>query len=215
MKYKACLFDLDGVLVDTAVYHFQAWKILGKQFDFELSHQQNEELKGISRVESLEKILHWANFQATEKQKEAWLLEKNETYLKLISHMNPSEILPGVLPFLAQLKDQGYLIALGSASKNAKIILEKTGLITWFQAIIDGNSVSKSKPDPEVFQKGAEALGILAAECIVFEDAQAGIDAAKAGGMKVVGIGSSEVLHGADRIITSFTDIQANELLSL
>ncbi len=215
MKYKACLFDLDGVLVDTAVYHFQAWKILGKQFDFELSHQQNEELKGISRVESLEKILHWANFQATEKQKEAWLLEKNETYLKLISHMNPSEILPGVLPFLAQLKDQGYLIALGSASKNAKIILEKTGLITWFQAIIDGNSVSKSKPDPEVFQKGAEALGILAAECIVFEDAQAGIDAAKAGGMKVVGIGSSEVLHGADRIITSFTDIQATELLSL
>lgn len=215
MKYKACLFDLDGVLVDTAVYHFQAWKILGKQFDFELSHQQNEELKGISRVESLEKILHWANFQATEKQKEAWLLEKNETYLKLISHMNPSEILPGVLPFLAQLKDQGYLIALGSASKNAKIILEKTGLITWFQAIIDGNSVSKSKPDPEVFQKGAEALGILAAECIVFEDAQAGIDAAKAGGMKVVGIGSSEVLHGADRIITSFTDIQATDLLSL
>ncbi|MHA8052324.1 beta-phosphoglucomutase [Aquirufa sp. OSTEICH-129A] len=215
MKYKACLFDLDGVLVDTAVYHFQAWKILGKQFDFELSHQQNEELKGISRVESLEKILHWANFQATEKQKEAWLLEKNETYLKLISHMNPSEILPGVLPFLAQLKDQGYLIALGSASKNAKIILEKTGLITWFQAIIDGNSVSKSKPDPEVFQKGAEALGILAAECIVFEDAQAGIDAAKAGGMKVVGIGSSVVLHGADRIITSFTDIQATELLSL
>lgn len=215
MKYKACLFDLDGVLVDTAVYHFQAWKILGKQFDFELSHQQNEELKGISRVESLEKILHWANFQATEKQKEAWLLEKNETYLKLISHMNPSEILPGVLPFLAQLKDKGYLIALGSASKNAKIILEKTGLITWFQAIIDGNSVSKSKPDPEVFQKGAEALGILAAECIVFEDAQAGIDAAKAGGMKVVGIGSSEVLHGADRIITSFTDIQATDLLSL
>lgn len=215
MKYKACLFDLDGVLVDTAVYHFQAWKILGKQFDFELSHQQNEELKGISRVESLEKILHWANFQATEKQKETWLLEKNETYLKLISHMNPSEILPGVLPFLAQLKDQGYLIALGSASKNAKIILEKTGLITWFQAIIDGNSVSKSKPDPEVFQKGAEALGILAAECIVFEDAQAGIDAAKAGGMKVVGIGSSEVLHGADRIITSFTDIQATDLLSL
>ncbi|MHA8064250.1 beta-phosphoglucomutase [Aquirufa aurantiipilula] len=215
MKYKACLFDLDGVLVDTAIYHFQAWRTLGKQFDFELSHEQNEELKGISRVESLDKILHWAQFQATQEQKDIWLKEKNETYLELISHMNPSEILPGVLSFLKQLKDQGYLIALGSASKNAQIILEKTGLITWFQAIIDGNKVTKSKPDPEVFLKGAEALACSPANCIVFEDAQAGIDAAKAGGMKVVGIGSSAILFGADKIIPSFNDIQVSDLLLL
>ncbi|MDF5689695.1 beta-phosphoglucomutase [Aquirufa aurantiipilula] len=215
MKYKACLFDLDGVLVDTAIYHFQAWRTLGKQFDFELSHEQNEELKGISRVESLDKILHWAQFQATQEQKDIWLKEKNETYLELISHMNPSEILPGVLTFLKQLKDQGYLIALGSASKNAQIILEKTGLITWFQAIIDGNKVTKSKPDPEVFLKGVEALACSPADCIVFEDAQAGIDAAKAGGMKVVGIGSSAILFGADKIIPSFNDIQVSDLLLL
>lgn len=215
MKYKACLFDLDGVLVDTAVYHFQAWKILGKQFDFELSLEQNEELKGISRVESLDKILNWANFQASKEQKEKWLKEKNETYLELISHMNPSEILPGVISFLDQLKEQGYLIALGSASKNAQIILEKTSLINRFQAIIDGNKVAKSKPDPEVFQKGAEALGCQAAECIVFEDAQAGIDAAKAGGMKAVGIGSPNSLKGADIVISSFTELHVSDLLLL
>ncbi|TBH73813.1 beta-phosphoglucomutase [Aquirufa nivalisilvae] len=215
MKYKACLFDLDGVLVDTAIYHFQAWKTLGKQFDFELSHEQNEELKGISRVESLEKILQWANYQATQEQKDRWLKEKNENYLALISNMNSSEILPGVIPFLQQLKEQGYLIALGSASKNAQIILEKTGLITWFHAIIDGNKVTKSKPDPEVFQKGAEALSCTAEECIVFEDAQAGIDAAKTGGMKVIGIGSPLVLSGADKIISSFTEIQVSDFLTL
>lgn len=215
MKYKACLFDLDGVLVDTAVYHFQAWKILGKHFNFELSHEQNEELKGISRVESLDKILHWAHFQATQDQKGRWLKEKNETYLELISHMNPSEILPGVISFLDQLKEQGYLIALGSASKNAGIILEKTGLTTWFNAIIDGNIVTKSKPDPEVFLKGAEALGCPATACIVFEDAQAGIDAAKAGGMKVVGVGSPTILRGADKVISSFTELQVSELLLL
>ncbi|MCZ2474261.1 beta-phosphoglucomutase [Aquirufa ecclesiirivi] len=215
MKYKACLFDLDGVLVDTAVYHFQAWKILGKHFNFELSHEQNEELKGISRVESLDKILHWAHFQATQEQKGRWLKEKNETYLELISHMNPSEILPGVISFLDQLKEQGYLIALGSASKNAGIILEKTGLTTWFNAIIDGNVVTKSKPDPEVFLKGAEALGCPATACIVFEDAQAGIDAAKAGGMKVVGVGSPTILRGADKVISSFTELQVSELLLL
>lgn len=215
MKYKACLFDLDGVLVDTAVYHFQAWKILGKHFNFELSHEQNEELKGISRVESLDKILHWAHFQATQDQKGRWLKEKNETYLELISHMNPSEILPGVISFLQQLKEQGYLIALGSASKNAGIILEKTGLTNWFNAIIDGNVVTKSKPDPEVFLKGAEALGCPATACIVFEDAQAGIDAAKAGGMKVVGVGSPTILRGADKVISSFTELQVSELLLL
>ncbi len=215
MKYKACLFDLDGVLVDTAVYHFQAWKILGKHFNFELSHEQNEELKGISRVESLDKILHWAHFQATQDQKGRWLKEKNETYLELISHMNPSEILPGVISFLDQLKEQGYLIALGSASKNAGIILEKTGLTNWFNAIIDGKVVTKSKPDPEVFLKGAEALGCPATACIVFEDAQAGIDAAKAGGMKVVGVGSPTILRGADKVISSFTELQVSELLLL
>jgi beta-phosphoglucomutase len=211
--YKACLFDLDGVLVDTAIYHFQAWKNLGKQFGYELTEEQNEQLKGVSRVESLNKILDWANYLATQEQKAAWLIEKNEDYLRLISNMNPSEILPGVLEFLQQIKDLGYKIALGSASKNAEIILEKTGLMPWFDLIIDGNKVSKSKPDPEVFLKGAEGLGLSPETCIVFEDAQAGVEAAKAGKMKAIGIGEAETLALADKIIPNFIGVKAAELL--
>ncbi|MHA8091797.1 beta-phosphoglucomutase [Aquirufa regiilacus] len=213
MMYKACLFDLDGVLVDTAIYHFQAWKNLGKQFGYELTEEQNEQLKGVSRVESLNKILDWANYTATQEEKSVWLIEKNEDYLRLISSMNPSEILPGVLSFLEQIKALGYKIALGSASKNAEIILDKTGLTPWFDLIIDGNKVSKSKPDPEVFLKGAEGLGIAPEECIVFEDAQAGVEAAKAGNMKAIGIGESETLFLADKIIPNFIGVKAAELL--
>ena len=139
MSYKACLFDLDGVLVDTAIYHFQAWKKLGENFNYQLTEEQNEQLKGISRVESLNRILAWANFSATAEQKETWLIEKNTIYLDLISNMNPDEILPGVIDFLVQIKAEGYKIALGSASKNAEIILEKTNLLPWFDLIIDGN----------------------------------------------------------------------------
>lgn len=213
MTYKACLFDLDGVLVDTAIYHFQAWKNLGTKFGFTLTEEQNEQLKGVSRVESLNRILDWANYSATEEQKSAWLIEKNDNYLELISNMNPSEILPGVLDFLHQIKQAGYKIALGSASKNAEIILAKTRLTEWFDLIIDGNKVTKSKPDPEVFLKGASGLGFLPTECIVFEDAQAGVEAAKAGNMRAIGIGEAEMLAGADKVIPSFVGIQAAELL--
>ena len=213
MTYKACLFDLDGVLVDTAIYHFQAWKNLGTKFGYTLTEEQNEQLKGVSRVESLNRILDWANYSATDEQKSAWLIEKNDNYLELISNMNPSEILPGVLDFLSQIKQAGYKIALGSASKNAEIILTKTGLLAWFDLIIDGNKVSKSKPDPEVFLKGASGLGVLPTECIVFEDAQAGVEAAKLGNMKAIGIGDQEMLGQADKVITSFEGVQARELL--
>jgi beta-phosphoglucomutase len=213
MNYKACLFDLDGVLVDTAIYHFQAWKNLGKKFNYELTEEQNEQLKGVSRVESLNKILAWANYSATEAEKSEWLVEKNEEYLRLISNMNPSEILPGVVEFLTKIKELGYQIALGSASKNAEIILQKTGLIDWFDLIIDGNKVNKSKPDPEVFLKGAEGLGLSPEHCIVFEDAQAGVEAAKAGNMKAIGIGDAETLKLADKIIPNFIGVNAVELL--
>lgn len=213
MSYKACLFDLDGVLVDTAIYHFQAWKMLGENFNYQLSGEQNEQLKGVSRVESLNRILDWASYTATEEQKEIWLKEKNDNYLQLITHMNPSEILPGVVDFLGQIKADGYKIALGSASKNAEIILEKTNLMPWFDFIIDGNKVSKSKPDPEVFLKGAEGLELLPSECIVFEDAQAGVQAAIAGGMKVIGIGEATVLGEADKVIPSFKGIKSADLL--
>lgn len=213
MTYKACLFDLDGVLVDTAIYHFQAWKNLGSKFGYVLTEEQNEQLKGVSRVESLNRILAWANYSATEEQISAWLIEKNENYLELISTMNPSEILPGVVDFLGQLKKAGYKIALGSASKNAEIILAKTGLTEWFDLIVDGNMVTKSKPDPEVFLKGAMGLGVEPAACIVFEDAQAGIEAAKAGNMRAIGIGEAEMLGQADKVIPTFVGVQASELL--
>ena len=212
MKYKACLFDLDGVLVDTAIYHFQAWKNLGKNFDYELTEEQNEKLKGISRVASLDRILTFAQKEASQEEKNKWLIEKNENYLELISNMNPIEILPGVLDFLQEIKAQGYLIALGSASKNAEVILRKTGLISWFDAIIDGNHVQKSKPDPEVFLKGADALGVSPENCIVFEDASAGIEAAKRAGMKAIGIGDSSILDGADQVISSFVGVKATKL---
>ena len=214
MSYKACLFDLDGVLVDTAIYHFQAWKMLGENFNYQLSEEQNEQLKGVSRVESLNRILNWASYTATEEQKEIWLKEKNDNYLQLIMNMNPSEILPGVVDFLGQIKADGYKIALGSASKNAEIILEKTHLTPWFDLIIDGNKVSKSKPDPEVFLKGAEGLGLLPSECIVFEDAQAGVEAAIAGGMKVIGIGEASVLGDANKVIPNFVGIKSADLLN-
>ena len=214
MSYKACLFDLDGVLVDTAIYHFQAWKMLGENFNYQLTEEQNEQLKGVSRVESLNRILNWASYTATEEQKEIWLKEKNDNYLQLIMNMNPSEILPGVVDFLGQIKADGYKIALGSASKNAEIILEKTHLTLWFDLIIDGNKVSKSKPDPEVFLKGAEGLGLLPSECIVFEDAQAGVEAAIAGGMKVIGIGEASVLGDANKVIPNFVGIKSADLLN-
>jgi beta-phosphoglucomutase len=213
MTYKACLFDLDGVLVDTAIYHFQAWRMLGENFNYQLTEEQNEQLKGVSRVESLNRILDWANYSASTEQKEAWLIEKNENYLQLISNMNPAEILPGVLDFLGQIKELGYKIALGSASKNSEIILTKTGLLPWFDLIIDGNKVTKSKPDPEVFLKGAEGLGFQPEECIVFEDAQAGVEAAKKGGMKTIGIGEADVLSEADKVISTFIGVKATELL--
>ena len=213
MSYKACIFDLDGVLVDTAIYHFKAWKKLGENFNYQLTEEQNEQLKGVSRVESLNRILDWASYSASDEQKEAWLKEKNDNYLHLISNMNPSEILPGVVDFLGQIKVEGYKIALGSASKNAEIILEKTGLMPWFDIIIDGNKVSKSKPDPEVFLKGAEGLGLLPSECIVFEDAQAGVEAAISGGMKVIGIGEASILNDADKVIPNFIGIKSAELL--
>ena len=213
MTYKACLFDLDGVLVDTAIYHFQAWKMLGENFNYQLTEEQNEQLKGVSRVESLNRILDWASYSATADQKEVWLKEKNDNYLQLISNMNPAEILPGVVDFLAQIKEQGYKIALGSASKNAEIILEKTGLMPWFDLIIDGNKVTKSKPDPEVFLKGAAGLGFQPKECIVFEDAQAGVEAAKKGGMKAIGIGEASVLIEADKVIPNFIGINSADLL--
>lgn len=200
---KAVIFDLDGVLVDTAIYHFQAWHRLATSLGYSFSVADNEQLKGVSRVESLELILKWAGLEKSGQEKERLLVQKNQWYLTLIEQLNPEQLLPGSLDLLNKLREKNILIALGSASKNALNILQKTGIVDYFDALIDGNVVSASKPDPEVFLKGAAALAISPSYCLVLEDAQAGIDAAKAANMQVIGVGEADNLKGADDIVAN------------
>ncbi|HEY0176033.1 MAG TPA: beta-phosphoglucomutase [Pedobacter sp.] len=211
----ACIFDLDGVLVDTAVYHYQAWKKLANSLGFDFSQAQNEQLKGVNRMSSLEKILGWGGVSKTTAEKEELAALKNTWYVDMISRMSASEVLPGSVELLQQLKDRGIKIALGSASKNSGLILERTNLAHFFDAIVDGNAVTSSKPDPEVFLKGAEMLHTAAEDCIVFEDAAAGVEAAIAAKMAVVGIGEAENLPGADKVIRDLSAITVEELISL
>ncbi|MGJ1437981.1 beta-phosphoglucomutase [Sphingobacterium siyangense] len=198
---KAVIFDLDGVLVDTAIYHFQAWHRLAEDLGYSFSIVDNEQLKGVSRIESLELILKWAGVEKSEAEKADLLVLKNQWYLELIEQLSPDHLLSGSLELLKKLQEKGIKIGLGSASKNAMGILEKTGIIPYFDALIDGNVVQLSKPNPEVFLKGAEVLEIAPAHCLVLEDAQAGIDAARAAGMQVIGIGLEEHLRGADLVV--------------
>jgi beta-phosphoglucomutase len=212
---KACIFDLDGVIVDTAVYHYKAWKRLANQLGFDFSEEDNEKLKGVSRVRSLELILQWGGVTKTKAEQDELAAEKNAWYVDMISHMTPAEILPGAKEFVESCRQAGLKIALGSASKNSGMILEKVGITHLFDAIIDGNKVSKPKPDPEVFLKGAEELNIAPADCVVFEDAIAGIEAAINGGMKSVGIGSPEVLGNANLVVSGLNEMSLEKVREL
>jgi beta-phosphoglucomutase len=212
---KACIFDLDGVIVDTAVYHFKAWKRLANQMGFDFTEEQNELLKGVSRVRSLEIILGIGGVTKTEAEKEELATLKNQWYVEMIGQMKPDEILPGAREFVQACRDAGIKTALGSASKNSMMILAKINMVDLFDAIIDGNKVSKAKPDPEVFLKGAEELGVKPANCVVFEDAIAGVEAAVNGGMKVVGIGSSKVLTGANLVVAGLGEMSLERLNKL
>ena len=207
MNKKGFIFDLDGVIVDTAKYHFLAWQKLAKSIGIDFSHEQNEQLKGVSRVKSLEKILTWGNKTISEDKFNALMASKNDDYLSFIAKMNHNEILPDVPKVLNYLKEQDQPISLGSASKNARQILEKVDLLKQFDAIVDGNDVSKAKPDPEVFLVAAKALNIKPEECIVFEDSVAGVQAANTANMISIGIGEQNVLHEADYVFSGFTEI--------
>lgn len=198
MSKKAFIFDLDGVIVDTAKYHYLAWKELANQLGFDFTLEQNELLKGVSRVRSLDILLDIGKLRLEEEQKSKYLTEKNEQYLQYIAKMDHNEILPGIDDLLHYLKLNNVPFSLGSASKNARLILEILDLIDLFDAIVDGNDVSTAKPDPEVFLIAAQKLGVSPENCIVIEDAQAGIQAANAAGMTSIGIGDSEVLKEAD-----------------
>lgn len=205
MNDKGFIFDLDGVIVDTAKYHFLAWQKIASELGIEFTPEHNEQLKGVSRVRSLDIILELGNIRAAQSDKDRWLTQKNGDYLSYIIDMDQSEILPGVMPILEFLKSNNQKIALGSASKNAKPILEKTGILSYFDAIVDGNDVSNAKPDPEVFLQAAKLLNVKPINAIVFEDAVAGIQAANIANMTSVGIGEEDVLHEAKYIFKDFT----------
>lgn len=204
---RGAIFDLDGVIVDTAKYHYLAWRSLAERLGFEFTAAGNERLKGVSRVESLKILLEIGGVEAGEAERLKMAEEKNKEYVEYISRLEPAEILPGAKEYLQQLRQQGVKIALGSASKNAAFILDRLGIAELFDAVIDGTKVSKAKPDPEVFLAASEALGLAPADCVVFEDAAAGVEAGKAAGCRVVGIGSSEVLFAADRVIRGLDEL--------
>ncbi|WP_338732759.1 beta-phosphoglucomutase [Mangrovimonas cancribranchiae] len=215
MNTKGFIFDLDGVIVDTAKYHFLAWKKLANSIDVDFNKEQNEQLKGVSRVKSLEKILAWGNKSISEDEFMSLMAKKNDDYLSYINKMGEDEILPDVPKILNYLKTNNQAIALGSASKNARKILEKVNLISSFQAIVDGNDVSKAKPDPEVFLIGAKLLNQKPENCVVFEDSVAGIQAANIANMISIGIGDKNVLHEADYIFKDFTEISTDFIKEL
>jgi len=215
MNKKGFIFDLDGVIVDTAKYHFLAWQRLAKSLDIDFTEEENEQLKGVSRVKSLEKILAWGNKTISDDRFTELMAKKNTEYLSYIAEMDSNEILPDVPRILNELIVKKQPISLGSASKNARIILERVHLKKHFDAIVDGNDVSKAKPDPEVFLIAAKLLNMSPEDCIVFEDSVAGVEAANAANMISIGIGSKAVLGHAKYVFNDFTEISDNFITML
>lgn len=207
MNKKGFIFDLDGVIVDTAKYHYLAWKELANSLGIDFTEKENEQLKGVSRVRSLEKILSWGNKTLPQDEFTRLMATKNDEYLSYINKMNESELLPEVKDKLTFIKNKKQGIALGSASKNARYIIEKVDVKDMFDAVVDGTDVSKAKPDPEVFLIAAKLLNIEPENCIVFEDSVAGVQAANTAKMISIGIGSEEVLGEADYVFKDFTEI--------
>ena len=209
---RGFLFDLDGVLVDTAQYHFLAWQRMAAELGIHFGEAENEQLKGVSRAESLNRILAWGGKSLSDAEKQHWMTLKNDWYLELVRGMPADDYLPGAHEFLRASRAAGIKVALGSASKNAPLILERLGWIPLFDALVDGNVVTASKPDPEVFLEGARRLGLKPEECVVFEDSEAGVEAARRGGMMVVGIG-----HGldADLLVSGLDQLTPEQALQL
>jgi len=215
MTKKGFIFDLDGVIVDTAKYHYLAWKKLANSIGADFTEIQNEQLKGVSRVKSLEKILDWANKSISEDQFMELMARKNDDYLSHIAQMDENEILPDVTTILDNLIKQKQPIALGSASKNAREILKKVNLYNRFDVIVDGNDVTEAKPNPEVFLIAANKLNIEPENCVVFEDSTAGIQAANTANMVSIGIGQKKVLHEADDVFIDFTEMSTDYIKEL
>ncbi len=209
---KACIFDLDGVIVDTAKYHYIAWKEIARELNFDFTEHDNERLKGVSRMRSLDILLEIGGLLLNEETKISLADKKNKNYVSYIEKMTSAEILPGVPAFLKELKNNRIKTAIGSASKNTPLILQRIGLANYFDEVVDGNKASKAKPDPEVFLLGASGLGVSPGNCVVFEDAEAGIEAALAAGMKCVGVGNPQILYKAHMVISGFEEMDFNRL---
>lgn len=215
MKISAVIFDLDGVIVSTDEYHYQAWKQISDQEKIYFDREINETLRGVSRMESLDIILSRSDRRYNDNEKQLLALQKNEIYCKLLNNLSPNNILPGVINLLLSLKARDIKVAIGSSSKNTPFILQQIGLTSNFDAIADGNSIKNSKPDPEVFLLAADMMGVTPTVCAVIEDAQAGIDAAKAAGMKAVGIGSASTCLNADLKLKDLTNLDIDQLLEV
>lgn len=216
MGIKLCIFDLDGVICNTAKYHYLAWKELADDLHIPFTLQDNERLKGVSRMASLDIILSLGNREdVTQEEKLAMAECKNTRYVEMISKMERDEILPGVEAFLKELREHGMKIALGSASKNTGIIMDRLNLRESFDYIVDGTMIENTKPDPEVFLKSMEHYDFEPEECIVFEDAAAGVEAAHRGGMRCVGIGNKEDLPEADYLLPGFAGVSFQTILKV
>ena len=212
---KGFLFDLDGVIVDTAKYHFLAWKRLADELNINFTLEDNELLKGVSRMASLDIVLGLGKLALDHDKKLELATRKNNWYVDYITKMPTDDLLPGALDFLKEAKNRGIKVALGSASKNAQTILDRLEITSYFDAIISGNEVSKAKPDPEVFLLGAKSVGLEARQCVVFEDAQAGVEAAHNAGMKCIGIGDPIILGEADIVVNGLHDITVDQVLNI
>ncbi|MBK8700015.1 MAG: beta-phosphoglucomutase [Saprospiraceae bacterium] len=204
---RGCIFDLDGVIVDTAKYHYLAWKRMASLLGVAFTEEDNEHLKGVSRMQSLQYILNKGGIKCSDEDKQKYAKAKNEWYVDYISTIDETEILPGAQELLIDLKKNNVGIALGSASKNAKPLLKNIHLIDFFDFISDGNSTEKSKPDPDVFLIAAKGLNLQPAYCIVFEDSVKGIEAALKGGFRSMGIGDKNVLNGAEHTMPGLSGL--------
>jgi beta-phosphoglucomutase len=205
---KAVIFDLDGVIVDTAQYHFLAWKRLAKELGVPFTEADNERLKGVSRMQSLDILLELGGISLNQHDKERLANKKNTWFVDFVERMVPEEIYPGVKPLLRKLKERGIKVGLASSSKNAQTVIQLLHIQHAFDVVVDGTMITHSKPDPEIFLLAARRLGVAPADCIVFEDAEAGVEAALAAGMKCIGVGSTEQLGKADKVISQTGDFQ-------
>ncbi|MDG2455742.1 MAG: beta-phosphoglucomutase [Bacteroidia bacterium] len=215
MSLKAVIYDLDGVITDTAKYHYDSWKWVGNQLEYTLTEKQNMKLKGVGRKESLDKILKWSGARISEAEKQSLLNRKNQMYLEYIDTMAPDEVFPGFKEFNKKAKSEGIKVAVGSSSRNAIRIIDKLDLVLAFHAIVDGGMTPNSKPEPDIFLLAAEKLQLKPEECLVVEDSQAGLTAAKKAGMKSILYGKDKGLKGAHMQIDNWLSADLDQFKNL